>query len=236
MYKARQRYSELTGTRNEFLNTAEECSRLTLPYLIKPEGDTSSHRRLATPWQSVGAKAVVNLASKLMLALLPPQTTFFKLQVRDDKIGTDIPVEIRSEMDLSFSKMERMVMDSINGSNDRVVVHQAIKNLIVAGNSLIFMGKEGLKCFPLNRYVVNRDGNGNILEIVTKELISRKVLGKDLPEPKPNLPGDEGKTGSDDQDVEVYTCVKLDDKSGRCLLYTSPSPRDKRQSRMPSSA
>ena len=27
-----------------------------------------------------------------------------------------------------------------------------------------------------------------------------------------------------------------DDESGSCLLYTSPSPRDKRQSRMPSSA
>ena len=27
-----------------------------------------------------------------------------------------------------------------------------------------------------------------------------------------------------------------DDKSRICLLYTSPSPRDKRQSRMPSSA
>ena len=27
-----------------------------------------------------------------------------------------------------------------------------------------------------------------------------------------------------------------DELSGRCLLYTSPSPRDKRQSRMPSSA
>ena len=28
----------------------------------------------------------------------------------------------------------------------------------------------------------------------------------------------------------------LDEKYGGCLLYTSPSPRDKRQSRMPSSA
>ena len=219
MYKARQRYSELSGDRNDFLNTAEECSRLTLPYLIKPEGDTSSHRRLITPWQSVGAKAVVNLASKLMLALLPPQTTFFKLQLRDDKVGDEIPAEMRSEIDLSFSKMERMVGESIDGSNDRVVVHQAIKNLIVAGNSLVYMGKEGLKCFPLNRYVVNRDGNGNILEIVTKELISRKVLGKDLPEPKPNLSGDDGYTGSDDQDVEVYTCIKLDSKSGRWVWH-----------------
>ena len=34
-----------------------------------------------------------------------------------------------------------------------------------------------------------------------------------------------------------YTVILngIDDKKG-CLLYTSPSPRDKRQSRMPSSA
>ena len=30
--------------------------------------------------------------------------------------------------------------------------------------------------------------------------------------------------------------VRLEEQSGPCLLYTSPSPRDKRQSRMPSSA
>ena len=30
--------------------------------------------------------------------------------------------------------------------------------------------------------------------------------------------------------------TRIGDPSGNCLLYTSPSPRDKRQSRMPSSA
>ena len=30
--------------------------------------------------------------------------------------------------------------------------------------------------------------------------------------------------------------IQIKDKSSDCLLYTSPSPRDKRQSRMPSSA
>ena len=109
-------------------------------------------------------------------------------------------------------------MDYINASNDRVVVHQALKHLIVGGNALIFMGKDGLKHYPLNRYVVNRDGNGNVLEIVTKELISRSVLGIDLPELKvtqPNEQNGEYFTGSDDKDVEVYTCVKIDEKSGR---------------------
>ena len=77
------------------------------------------------------------------------QTTFFKLQVRDDKLGEDLPQNVSSELDLSFSKMERMVMDKIAASSDRVVVHQALKHLIVGGNALIFMGKDGLKNFPV---------------------------------------------------------------------------------------
>jgi len=217
--KARERYNQLSTARHQFLDTAVECSELTLPYLISDDTTTKQNfKRLPTPWQSVGSKAVVTLAAKLMLALLPPQTTFFKLQVRDDKLGEEIPPEIRSELDLSFSKMERIIMDYIAASSDRVVVHQALKHLIVGGNALLFMGKEGLKNFPLNRFVVNRDGNGNVLEIVTKELISSKVLGKEyIPEPKPNSPTDNSNQG--DNDVEVYTYVKLDEKTGRWVWH-----------------
>ena len=223
---ARRRYNELQSERSEFLDVANSCAELTLPYLMKNEGDTATHTPHKTPWQSVGAKAVVTLASKLMLALLPPQTTFFKLQVRDDKIGEELDPQIRSELDLSFSKMERMVMAYINASNDRVVIHQAMKHLIVAGNSLIFMGKDGLKNYPLNRYVLERDGNGNVIEIVTKELISRKLV--DLPESAETKPNEvsaggglNGRTGAGtvDDDVEVYTHVKLDQKNGRWTWY-----------------
>ena len=100
MSNARRRYNELSSERQQFLDVAVECSRLTLPYLIKRQDDQSDHKRLITPWQSVGAKAVVTLASKLMLALLPPQTSFFKLQVNDDALGEEIDPQIRSELDL----------------------------------------------------------------------------------------------------------------------------------------
>ena len=198
---ARETYDRLSGARSQFLNTAIECSELTLPYLITDDTHTSNSRKvLKQPWQSTGAKACVTLASKLMLALLPPQTTFFKLQVREDKLGEMDSPEIRSELDLSFSKIERTIMDFIAASNDRVVVHQAIKHLIVSGNSLIFMGKEGLKNYPLNRYVVNRDGNGSVIEIVTKELIGRELL-KDVLQTNDPLKVTDGKQTEDD-DVE----------------------------------
>jgi hypothetical protein len=149
-----------------------------------------------------------------MLSLLPPQTTFFKLQVRDDKLGTELPAEIRSELDLSFAKMERMVMDTIAASSDRVVVHQALKHLVVGGNALIYMGEDGLKHYPINRYVVDRDGNGNVIEIVTKELINKNLLPKELI--KEQLPVMD-ESFSHENDVEVYTHVRLD--NNRWLWY-----------------
>ena len=216
--KASQRYSSLCSERSQFLDTAVECSELTLPYLV--QYDTSQKggkKHLHQPWQSVGAKAVVTLAAKLMLAMLPPQTSFFKLQVRDDKLGEELDPAMRSELDLSFSKIERSIMDYIAASSDRVVVHQALKHLIVSGNALIFMGKDGLKHYPLQRYVVSRDGNGNVIEIITKELINRKILGLE----SPNKLTDQvnGDYGSTEDDVEVYTCVKLDAKSGRWVWH-----------------
>ena len=204
---AKSRYDALSSGRTSFLDIAVRCSELTLPYLIQRDEMRSSHKTLTQPWQSVGAKAVVTLASKLMLALLPPQTTFFKLQIKDDKLGTDLPAEIRSELDLSFAKLERMVMDSIAASSDRVTVHQAIKHLVVGGNALLFMGKEGIKHYPLNRYVVERDGNGNVIEIVTKELINKKLLPVDIIK-DPLMVNDE--TTNHSNDVEVYTHCKLD--------------------------
>jgi len=209
---AKSRYDRLSSSRSQFLNSARQAADLTLPYLIREdEHTTKSALKLPTPWQSTGAKGVVTLASKLMLALLPPQTSFFKLQVNDINLPAELGPQIRSELDLSFAKIERTIMESIAESGDRVVVHQALKHLVVAGNALIFMSKDGLKLYPLNRYVVDRDGNGNVIEIVTKETISKKLLKKFYPEyvekttdsliDESNIPNDE---------CVIYTHVMLD--------------------------
>lgn len=215
---AKQRYDYLRSTRDDFLTTAVEASRLTLPYLIKQDEDNSTHLNVKTPWQAVGAKGVVTLASKLMLALVPVQSTFFKLQIDEKEIQSgNIDPRIRSELDLSFAKMERIIMDSIAASDDRVAIHQAMKHLVISGNALIYMDKEKLKLFPLNRYVLDRDGMGNVVEIVTKERISKKLLYetlsdkqiKQLDSEQPASP-----TGKDlaKEECDIYTHVKREGK------------------------
>ncbi len=209
MEKARQRYSKLSTDREQFLNVAYECAELTIPAMLMRNETPPAYSQFETPWQSVGAKGVVTLASKLMLGLLPPSTSFFKLQLDDSKLGVEIPAEAKSELDLSFAKIERMIMDSIAASTDRVQIFSAIKHLVVTGNALLYMGKEGMKMYPLNRYVVERDGDGNVVEIVTKEKISKDLLPMDLPI-DPLSPVDDSK--SQGKDCDVYTCIKLGKK------------------------
>jgi hypothetical protein len=206
---AKQRYDRLSSRRSQFLNSARQAADLTLPYLIREDELTSkTSLRLPQPYQSTGAKGVVTLASKLMLALLPPQTSFFKLQVNDINLPQELGPEIRSELDLSMAKIERTIMESIAESGDRVIVHQALKHLVVSGNALVFMSKEGLKLYPLNRYVVDRDGNGNVIEIVTKETVSKKLVKNFYPDlMKPGVVDD---TTMPDDECIIYTHVTRD--------------------------
>jgi len=207
---ARIRYDYLSSDRSQFLEEARQASELTLPYLIKGhEEHISGMKQLKTPYQSVGAKACVTLASKLMLALLPVQTSFFKLQLDESQLGENFAPEMKSELDLAFAKIERIILESISASDDRVAVHQALLHLVVAGNALVFMSKKGIKVYPLNRYVVDRDGNGQVIEIVTKERIAKELIESQLPKEQlePNRVDDEGDYGDD---VDVYTHIKRD--------------------------
>jgi len=208
---AKTRYDYLSGERTQFLDEAEQASELTLPYLILKDQYTKGMRHLPTPWQSVGAKCSVTLAAKLMQAMLPVQTSFFKLQVDESQLGQEFGPQIKSELDLSFAKIERTILEAIAASNDRVVVHEALLHLVVAGNALIFMGKDGLKLYPLNRYVVERDGNGNVIEIITKETIAKKLIEDQLPADVLNQ-YDTVVDSSDDsvEECDIYTHVTRD--------------------------
>tara|TARA_R100001530_G_scaffold1263_6_gene2193 strand:+ start:254 stop:1840 length:1587 start_codon:yes stop_codon:yes gene_type:complete len=210
---AKERYDYLSSDRSQFLSEAEDATKLTLPYLIRGHEEHSrGMKQLNTPWQSVGAKGVVALASKLSLSLVPPQTSFFKLQLDESQLGEEFPPEVKSELDLSFAKIERTILDAIAASDDRVVIHQALQHLVVGGNALIFMGKAGLKLFPLNRYVIERDGNGKVIEIVTRERINKKLIENLLPkeDQKDEYDSVVDDTKTDKEECDIYTHVTRD--------------------------
>jgi len=220
---AASRYARLASDRTIFLDTARECARLSLPYLLTPTGVING-QKLPTPWQSIGAKGANVMASKLMLSLFPVTATFFKLQINDGKLASDpnLDARIKSEIDLSLSKMERVIMQHVAESQDRVVLHQAMKHLIVTGNVLVYMGSSGVKLYPLDRYVVVRDGDGQPTEIVTVESINRQFLPEKFQKPKRSINRVDDNTATPSIDVTVgedeaavYTWAKLTDGQWR---------------------
>lgn len=182
------RYETLTQYRTPYLQRAYDCAELTLPKLLPRNGHTST-ATLPIPFQSVGARGVNNLTSKLMLALFPPNTPFFK-QKPDEKLiqeidrqkgeGSQEAKNLRTEFDKAFSAMERIVMGEVEGSQDRIVLAQALMHLIVAGNGLLHSTKEGFRFFRLDQFVARRDPAGNLLEHIVKEEVDPVVLPKEI--------------------------------------------------------
>jgi hypothetical protein len=206
---AKERYETLKQHREHFLDRAQECSELTIPSLLPPDGFHSS-TDLYNPFQSVGARGVNNLASKLLLLLLPPNSPFFRLSISGQaKKDLDQQKEIKSEVEKSLATIEREVSNKIEQLALRVSVFEALKHLIVAGNVLTYLPKKGnMRVFSLTNFVCKRDASGNIIEIVIKETIHPTYLDNDTVQKM-----SEFEDFKPDEETDLYTHVyKLDEK------------------------
>ena len=176
------RYTQLESHRHSFLERGRDASELTIPTLVPPEGHSGS-TLYKTPYQSVGARGINNLASKLLMTLLPPNSPFFRLSIDDFDIEQLAGKDARGAVEEALSRIERAAMQEIEATAVRVPVHEALKQLIVSGNALVYLPKTGgMKVFRLDRYVVKRDTMGNVLEIITKETVSPMMLPKEAQE------------------------------------------------------
>lgn len=203
-------YGRLQGEKIMFLDRARDASKYTLPTLIPPAG-ASSATKYYTPYQGMGARGVNNLASKLLLALFPPNSPFFRLQIDDFTLEQLTQQEgMRADVEEGLNKIERAVQSEIEAGAIRVSAFEALKHLIVSGNVLCYLPDEGgMRVFPLEKFVVQRDPMGNVLEIVTKETVAHSTLPKDVQE---MLGYDEDSYKKGDQkNCDIYTRVYLED-------------------------
>jgi hypothetical protein len=111
----------------------------------------------------------------------------------------------RGAVEEALGRIERATNQEIESSAIRVPVFEALKQLIVSGNALVYLPKkEGMKVFRLDRYVVQRDAMGNVLEIITKESVSPEMLSDDI---KELIKTDENNEHSPHRNLDLYTYV-----------------------------
>lgn len=205
---AASRYGLLESYRFPHLLRARDCAKFTIPMLMPPAGH-GNFTKFETPYQGIGARGVNTLASKLLLALLPPNQPFFKLQV-EDAVLAEFGVN-RGEVEQILSQIERTSMDELNSSNARMSIFEAMKQLICSGNVLLHCPEKTnqIRTFRMDRYVVRRDTMGNVLEIVIKEEINPEILPSDVREAC-------GIQYEDDttRNIALYTRIEIDDETG----------------------
>jgi hypothetical protein len=157
---------------------------------------------------------VNNLASKLLLALLPPTEPFFRLTIDDYMVGEIArsvglaEVDMRGTIEEALGGMERAVQSRLEQVGVRTSLFETLKQLIITGNSLLFVGTRGsLRTFRLDEYVVKRDPNGNLLELITKEMLSLANLPDKVKPLVENLPLDKY-SRSAQKTIPMYTWVR----------------------------
>lgn len=212
---AAARYNSLVSNRDPFLQRARDCSKVTIPGLI-PDENFGDHGRLKTPYQSLGARGVNYLASKLLITLFPPNSAFFKLEVDGLALRVmDAGPEIKTELDSALVKVEHAVMQVLETANGRASMHEAFKHLLVGGNALLYVSEDGIRVIHLDRYVLCRDPMGHVTEIVVEEEVYPEALPSDF---LPDSDDEETESnGPIKKTVKLYTHVEFE--NGKCHWY-----------------
>jgi hypothetical protein len=205
---AKQRYAQLQSSRDSALRRARQNSRLTIPGLV-PEDGQDSNTSFDQPYQSLGARAVNNLAAWLLVTLFPPDQHFFRFQVHEDT-ADQLGAGSLSEVKAALFKLASKGQNYIEGIAARPVIMECLRHLIVAGNALFYLPldrktKGPPRMWRMDQYVVLRDDRGAILEIVIKEKVYASALSEETRAAcKVDVePGKENK-----EQVELFTHVK----------------------------
>ena len=199
-------WNRLDTTKSNKFRLWEQCAELTIPHLF-PKSSHIEDNEFVVPYNSIGPAAVNNLASKLLLALLPPTGNFFRLVPYQEELDKLTP-EQRQQLDRELSKLEQDINMLISIQALRVPLFEAVKLLIVTGNALAYKVKGGsFKVYNPRFYSIERDYIGNVTSILIKEEIDTRLLPKEFFEQE-KKEGEKEEVESED----IYTCIYRVDK------------------------
>ena len=213
---AKSLYNQLETKREPYVQRGISCAKLTIPHVFHDKSDTGD-TKFKTPYQSIGARGVNNLTSKLTLALFPPNEGFFKLGLSSEmkqqlmSASPEAYEQKSQEIEQALMRYEQSVMRFMEENQVRITSHEALRHLVIVGNGLVFLppDKQGAKFYDLQHYVVQRDGVGTPVTLITKDTLLKRTLPPEAYNLVPNK--------KDNEVVEVYTKCDLVDDNYECF-------------------
>lgn len=200
-------YKRLSEKRTFFIDRAKDASTLTIPQLYPEEVTEQESKTYGSPYQSLGARGVNNLANKIILTLFPPATAFFKLGL--NPLTLEKMNKGEGEIDSALQSLEKGIVEEMEHSQLRSTLVDMLKQLIVGGSSLIHVPvDEDPRTIPLARFVSKRSKSKKILTLCIQEQVVYQELDKATKEQLTDLT-DKERDGS--KDLDLYTLIHRND-------------------------
>lgn len=201
-------WDKLESTKNPVITRAEDCAKLTIPSVF-PKEDFSDSSVEDDVYQSLGARAVLNLSAKFMQTLFPTTSTFFKLMPTkefEEQIMTGENKKALDELNSKLVKLETAITNEMERQAIRKQIHEALKLLIVTGNVCLWKNTGDLTVLSLRNFVIKRDNKGNILDLIVREKMSPKALPENIT------------VKDEEEEIYVYTRMVADGE-GNYQIY-----------------
>ena len=208
--KAAARYSAGASDRKIYEDRAKVFAGLTLPFLIRNDGDTASSAMADNHAQSYGARLVNTLKAKMGMALLPPNTSSFRFKPEPAELAalTQGNADNTSKIKNLLSQSTIAINDEIEIQQIRVSLFELIIQLLVVGSCVVEKVKEdGVILHTLMGFTAKLNAKGEPIEIVLREMLD-----------KVDLPDEIKPKDTDEEEYELYTMyVKEEDGSGKWI-------------------
>lgn len=209
------RWSTLDADRSSLLVRCEKYAQFTVPKICLPDGYNQNNEELLHDYQSLGAQAVNHLSNKLMLSLFAPSRPFFRLDPNDGMAAQMLELDMKLEdLIAQLSEAEQKAVRELDRRSIRPKLYDAMKHIIITGNALMILGKDALRVLGIKNYVVKRDVDGIMIELITKEKVAVCSLDKKVREELADkLPTDQHEL------VDMYKWI-IKDENGDYKLTT----------------
>lgn len=210
-------YQELSKDRDQYLSRAVEYSGYTIRSIMPTMDNTdASGVPLSVRFNTIGPMLVNHLANKYSTTLFPAVGTFFKLDLEEESKERLLKSEVNpggadpALVEYVLAMQEQKARKLFDKLNSRPAILEAMKHLIVTGNCMLLFPESNnttgkVQLYALDEYVIRRDLDGNVLEIITKD--SKSIMSLE-PEIRAQVSVLKGITDAD----EMYTAT--------CDLFT----------------
>lgn len=206
-HTAREAWAHMDGLRSGLLRRCERYAELTIRKICLPVGYDRDNQDQSQDYQSAGAAAVNHLTNKLMLALFSPSRPFAKLEAGNNMKATASQLNLTEvQLNDTLAEGERRALAALDTLGQRPKLFNALRHLVVTGNVLLCLKKGALRTIGLRNYVVQRDIEGRVKQIVIREQLRFDELD-------PEIVALYRERYQDDASVEFFKWIKRVDNS-----------------------